>query len=285
MPELPEVETVRRGLDMAARGACIVRLEQRRADLRYPLPEGFAARLTGERIHGWRRRGKYLLAELGSGDHLLVHLGMSGRFVIHAPQRPRPEPGRHDHVLFHMDNGHVLVFHDPRRFGAMDLIGKGGLARHRLLANMGIEPLEGELDGSFLMRLCRGRKAAIKSLLLDQRHLAGLGNIYVCEALHRAGIAPQRAAGTLETREAEQLATAIIAVLQAAIQAGGSTLRDYARPDGELGYFQFSFAVYGRTGEPCRNSGCPGVITRITQSGRSSFYCPDCQNPEGSTRK
>jgi formamidopyrimidine-DNA glycosylase len=285
MPELPEVETVRRGLDIAAHGARITRLEQRRADLRYPLPEGFAARLTGERINGWRRRGKYLLAELGGGDHLLVHLGMSGRFVILAPDQPRPVPGRHDHVLFHMDNGHVLVFHDPRRFGAMDLIGEGGLARHGLLANMGIEPLEGELDGAFLMDVCQGRKAAVKSLLLDQRHVAGLGNIYVCEALHRAGIAPQRVAGTLDRNEAERLAAAIIAVLQAAIQAGGSTLRDYARPDGELGYFQFSFAVYGRTNQPCRKSGCSGRISRITQSGRSSFYCPDCQKPEGLPRK
>ena len=150
---------------------------------------------------------------------------------------------------------------------------------------MGIEPLEGELDGAFLLNRCRGRKAAIKSFLLDQRHMAGLGNIYACEALHRAGIAPQRPAGTLDKNEAEQLAGAIIAVLQAAIQAGGSTLRDYARPDGELGYFQFSFAVYGRTGEPCRRSGCPGRITRITQSGRSSFYCPDCQELEGSGRR
>ncbi len=286
MPELPEVETVRAGLEQALRGARIRCVEMHRTSLRFPLPEDFAAYLEGERLNAFRRRGKYLLIELENKGLLLAHLGMSGRFTVLPPELP-PEQGgwsrtRHDHIIFHMQGGTRLVYTDPRRFGLMDLIRDGNWREHRLLASMGIEPLGNAMNGAFLARAAQNRRMPLKSFLLDQRIIAGLGNIYVCEALYRARLSPRRMAHTLGQGarpglRAERLARAITQVLREAIAAGGSSLRDYAQSNGELGYFQHAFTVYGREGEPCRTKGCKARIAKITQSGRSSFFCPHCQ--------
>lgn len=281
MPELPEVETVRAGLIPAMEGQVIARAEVNRADLRWPFPPNMAQRLTGVRVEKLRRRSKYILADLSSGEILLIHLGMSGRMLVSGAVlgdfvQAHSAPQKHDHVVLHMQSGARVTFNDPRRFGAMDLIAAQAEAAHPLLASLGPEPLGNSFDGSYLAARLAGRKTPIKSALLDQRIVAGLGNIYVCEVLHCAGISPSRLAG--EIPDSARLVPIIRDVLERAIAAGGSSLRDYRQADGELGYFQHSFAVYGREGQPCQKLGCGGEIRRIVQSGRSSFYCEACQS-------
>jgi formamidopyrimidine-DNA glycosylase len=281
MPELPEVETVRRGLTPVMEGAQIVKADIRRPDLRWPFPENMAARLTGQQVLALRRRSKYILADLSGGETLLIHLGMSGRFLITPPAGASEMPGvfvhnaggPHDHVVLTMNSGHVITYNDPRRFGAMDL----SRGDHKLLQNLGPEPLGNEFNAAHLAARFTGRKTTIKAALLDQRHVAGLGNIYVCEALHRAGICPKRAAGSISRPRLERLTTAIREVLNDAIAAGGSSLRDHRQTNGDLGYFQHNFAVYGREAAPCTIPGCNDAVQRIVQSGRSTFYCPQCQ--------
>ncbi|WP_101067161.1 bifunctional DNA-formamidopyrimidine glycosylase/DNA-(apurinic or apyrimidinic site) lyase [Roseovarius salinarum] len=282
MPELPEVETVRRALAPVAEGAVIVRACVNRPDLRWPLPVGMAVRLAGVRVLALRRRSKYLLADLSSGETLLVHLGMSGRILVSGDPLGRfvhehPAPERHDHVVLDMDSGARITFNDPRRFGAMDLIPTGATDAHWLLARLGPEPLGNAFSEAGLIAALRGRRTTVKAALLDQRTVAGLGNIYVCEALFRAGVSPKRRCDRVSARRIAGLVPAIRAVLHDAIDAGGSSLRDYRQADGELGYFQHSFDVYGREGAPCRREGCAGTVARIVQSARSSFYCPRCQ--------
>lgn len=286
MPELPEVETVRRGLQPALEGARLVRVEARRPDLRFPLPDGFVQRLTGARIERLERRAKYLMAPLDRGDTLVMHLGMTGRFEIEggtATARPGqfhyapPADPKHAHVVFETEAGCRVTYSDPRRFGFMDLIPTDAIARHPWFAAMGPEPLGDGFDAEQLARAFSGRKQSPKTLLLDQRIVAGLGNIYVCEALHAARISPLKPAGKITRPRIGALVEAIREVLTAAIAAGGSTLRDYAAADGALGYFQHSFKVYGREGEPCPRAECRGVVRRIVQGGRSTFFCPVCQ--------
>ncbi len=282
MPELPEVETVRRGLAPVMEGAVIVRAQVNRRDLRWPFPEGMAERLTGARVLQLRRRSKYILADLDRGETLIVHLGMSGRMTVSGDPlgrfvRDHPPRGRHDHVVLDMAGGARITFNDPRRFGMMDLVATEAVEGHRLLAGLGPEPLGNGFGETWLAEALRGRRAPIKAALLDQGIVAGLGNIYVCESLFRAGISPRRESGRISRVRIARLVPAIREVLDEAIRAGGSSLRDFRQADGELGYFQHSFDVYGREGEPCRRPACPGVIRRITQAGRSSFYCPRCQ--------
>ncbi len=282
MPELPEVETVRRGLAPLMEGRVLAQVEQRRADLRWPLPARFAARLTGRRVIRLGRRSKYLLAELDGDETLLVHLGMTGRMLIGAEVVGgfARDPGRHpqhDHVLFRLEGAPSVTFNDVRRFGAMDLWPTADLAAHRLLAGLGPEPLGNGFSGAYLAGRLDGRRMPVKAALLDQRIVAGLGNIYVCEALHRAGISPLRLAGSLSADRIERLAVEIRATLEEAIAAGGSSLRDFRHADGALGYFQHAFRVYGRTGGPCPTPGCRGTVARAAQGGRSSFHCPLCQ--------
>lgn len=281
MPELPEVETVRAGLLPAMEGHVIVQAEVNRADLRWPFPPNMAQRLRGARVLALRRRSKYILADLDRGETLLIHLGMSGRMLVSGQilgsyVHDHPAPQKHDHVVLHMDSGARVTFNDARRFGAMDLLATQAAEAHPLLAGLGPEPLGNRFDGPYLAAKLAGRKTPIKSALLDQRIVAGLGNIYVCEVLHRARIAPDRMAG--DVPDAPSLVPIIRDVLSEAIAAGGSSLRDYRQADGELGYFQHAFAVYGREGEPCLTPHCGAQIMRIVQSGRSSFYCPRCQS-------
>jgi formamidopyrimidine-DNA glycosylase len=282
VPELPEVETVRRGLEPVLTGRRIDRAEVRRPDLRWPLPPRMAERLTGARVTALRRRSKYLLADLDRGETLIVHLGMSGRMLVSGAMlgafaHPHPAPEKHDHVVLDIEGGARITFNDARRFGAMDLAATEAVETHRLLAGLGPEPLGNAFDAQRLAARLAGRVTPVKAVLLDQRVVAGLGNIYVCEALWRARISPLRLARDVTAEEAERLTAAIRAVLAEAIAAGGSSLRDYRQADGELGYFQHSFAVYGRAGAPCPTPGCPGTIARDVQSGRSSFHCPVCQ--------
>ncbi len=282
MPELPEVETVRRGLAPVMEGAVIARAEVNRDGLRWPFPPGMAERLTGRRVERLRRRAKYILVDLDDGQTLLVHLGMSGRMTVSGDPLGRfvhdhPNRQKHDHVVLHMDCGARVTFNDPRRFGAMDLVATDAAERHRLLAGLGPEPLGNDFHEGHLIGAFRGRAMPVKSALLDQKIVAGLGNIYVCEALYRAGISPRRKAGNIAAPRVAALVPVIRAVLTEAIEAGGSSLRDFRHANGELGYFQHRFDVYGREGEACRIPDCIGVITRITQSGRSSFYCAQCQ--------
>ena len=273
MPELPEVETTRRGLAGCIEGHVLSRAAARRPDLRFPLPPDFAARLAGRRVERLDRRAKYILVRLEDGLTWLIHLGMSGRLVVGAG--PLPQLGPHDHVTVETDaDGHV-VYQDARRFGFMDLFPTAEEATHPRLATLGLEPLA-ELSPKRLQALLAGRFAPIKAALLDQRLIAGLGNIYVSEALFRARVRPDREAGSLTPAEVRRLARAIPEVLEAAIAAGGSSLRDYRQPSGELGYFKTSWAVYGREGEDCPRCG-GGTVARMVQSGRSSFYCPACQ--------
>jgi formamidopyrimidine-DNA glycosylase len=285
MPELPEVETVRRGLAPVFEGAIFIRVDQRRADLRVPFPKDFAKRLTGRRVEALRRRAKYLIADLDDGEALIMHLGMSGSFRIDRGELPA-EGGQnpaHDHVVFEFDNGATVTYNDPRRFGCMVLAPAAELETHPLFAGLGVEPLGNEMNAQTLADELNGRKTALKAALLDQRNIAGLGNIYVCEALHRAGLSPFRAAGSVvnasgkPSQALELLARAIREVLLEAIEAGGSSLRDHRQTDGSLGYFQHNFRVYDREGEPCPTKGCKGVIARKAQNGRSTFYCPVCQ--------
>ena len=274
MPELPEVETVRRGLAPALIGAKIARVEQRRGDLRFPFPPNFARRLAGRRVLALRRRAKYLVAELDDGNALVIHLGMSGSFRVEAA---RGVGAKHDHVVFHLETGARVTYNDPRRFGFMLLERADALDAHPLFAKLGVEPLGGAMTAATLAAALRDRKAPLKGALLDQRIIAGLGNIYVCEALHRARLSPLRAAGGLARKSLERLSGAIQDVLGEAIRAGGSSLRDHRRTDGSLGYFQHSFRVYDREGAACPTHGCKGTIERVMQSGRSTFYCRVCQ--------
>ncbi len=274
MPELPEVETVRRGLAVRLEGRRLARVEARRPDLRRPFPPDFARRLQGRRILRLGRRAKYIQAFLDNGTVLLVHLGMSGRMVILDVPRA---PEIHDHVVLETDDGCSVFFSDPRRFGLMDLVAEEGLDSHPLLAGLGPEPLGDDFTGAVLSAALLGRRAPIKTILLDQRIVAGLGNIYVCEALYRARIDPARSASSVAGAPAARLVDAIKDVLTEAIAAGGSTLRDYVQSSGELGYFQHAFAVYGREGAPCPECRCRAGVRRIVQGGRSTFYCPKRQ--------
>ncbi len=281
MPELPEVETVRRGLEPTFAGARILSVEARRPDLRFPLPARFAERLAGQRVLALRRRAKYLIADLASGESLVMHLGMSGSFRIEenpvgAFYHPRGTPA-HDHVVFRFEGGARVVYNDPRRFGFMEIAATAELERHKLFAGLGVEPLGPDFGAAALASAMANVRAPLKAALLDQRRIAGLGNIYVCEALHAARLSPLRAAGALKPAETSRLAKAIAAVLTAAVEAGGSTLRDHRQPDGALGYFQHSFAVYDKEGAACGHARCAGTIARTVQSGRSTFYCPACQ--------
>ena len=279
MPELPEVETVRRGLAPTFVGATIARVEARRPNLRFPLPARFVERLAGRRVVDLRRRAKYLLADLESGETLVMHLGMSGSFrveglAVGAFHHPRGAP-LHDHIVFHFAPGARVVYNDPRRFGFMDIVETARLDAHPLFAGLGVEPLGPDFDAKALAAVLEGVRAPLKAALLDQRRIAGLGNIYVCEAMHAARLSPLRAAGSLKPAETRKLAGAIRKVLAAAIAAGGSTLRDHRQTDGSLGYFQHAFVVYDREGAACGH--CGGLILRIAQSGRSTFYCAACQ--------
>jgi len=293
MPELPEVETVRRGLEPVMEGARFDAVEARRRDLRWPLPKDFVARLEGQTVTGLGRRAKYLLADLSSGEVLLMHLGMSGSFrVFHDGGERKPgsyyhernEQLAHDHVVFHMSSGALVTFNDPRRFGSMKLVPRAKLDQEPLLRALGPEPLGNAFDAAMLARACAGKKTSLKAALSDQRVVAGLGNIYVCEALHRAHLLPKRRASTIATRSgapnerAVALVDAIKVVLQDAIRAGGSSLRDHKQTNGELGLFQHNFRVYDRAGQTCPTPGCTGTIKRIVQTGRSTFFCPVCQN-------
>ena len=300
MPELPEVETVRAGLEPVLRGHRFVRVEQRRKDLRFPLPERFAQRLTGRRVTRLDRRAKYILVHLDRGEVLAMHLGMTGRFSVRLPGTPSSrsrrqaiqlgefthehgDDAKHDHLVFTMSGGAVVTYNDARRFGYMTLIPEGELEQDAFFHGLGVEPLGEELTPAYLAARAAGRRADLKSLLMDQRNIAGLGNIYVCEALFRAGLDPWKPAARLATKTgkptpaAERLVSEIKAVLRDAIRAGGSTLRDYKRADGSMGAFQNEFSVYGREGETCARPGCRGTVRRTTQGGRSTFYCPTCQ--------
>lgn len=292
MPELPEVETVRRGLVPAMEDARFDKVEAHRRDLRWPLPKNFVSALEGKTVIGLGRRAKYLLADLSSGDVLLMHLGMSGSFRV-LQAKTENAPGQyyhdrskllaHDHVVFHMSSGAVVTFNDPRRFGSMKLVPRSKLEEEPLLRALGPEPLGNEFDAAMLARACRGKKTSLKAALSDQKIVAGLGNIYVCEALNRALLSPKRMASTIATRSgapsdrAERLVDAIKAVLNDAIKAGGSSLRDHRRTDGALGDFQHKFRVYDREGKPCPTPSCTGTVKRIVQNGRSTFFCPVCQ--------
>jgi len=292
MPELPEVETVRRGLEPAMAGQRLIHVDQRRADLRFPFPPQFRARLEGQTITALSRRAKYLLLDLSSGEVLVMHLGMSGRFTVEIGGKKAgtasfhyetSADAPHDHVVFHLSNGARVVYNDPRRFGYMDIVPRAELDGSKHFRLMGIEPLGNALNGDVIRALYRDKKTPLKAALLDQRLIAGLGNIYVCEALHRSGLSPTRVAGTLATGrgsmkdKADLLSSTIREVLSEAIEAGGSSLRDYAQTDGSLGYFQHRFRVYDREGEKCPTPSCLGIIERIVQSGRSTFYCKSCQ--------
>ncbi|MBN9260221.1 MAG: bifunctional DNA-formamidopyrimidine glycosylase/DNA-(apurinic or apyrimidinic site) lyase [Hyphomicrobium sp.] len=289
MPELPEVETIRRGLEPVLVGQRIARVEQRRADLRFPFPENFGKRLTGRTVVTLQRRAKYLLAHLDDGTVLIIHLGMSGRISITGQGQlgefthNQGNRNIHDHVVLRLGSGTEIVYNDPRRFGLMDLASATTLDTHPLLAGIGIEPLGPGLTPAYLARHAAGRRSDLKSFLLDQRIIAGLGNIYVCEALFRTHLKPSRAAACLAppTGTPHARTSALIphikAVLADAIEEGGSTLRDYAQADGSLGYFQHSFQVYGREGEPCLTPACRGMVHRTVQGGRSTFFCPVCQ--------
>lgn len=295
MPELPEVETVRMGLDPVLTGHTFARVTTRRADLRFPFPENFAKRLTGARVDSLERRAKYLIAHLSTGEALLMHLGMTGRFHVQAPGESAPhligdyehdvEAGaKHMHAVFDMRGGGRVTYADPRRFGYMLLVPEAELAGHAMMRGLGVEPLSQDLSAGYLARRALGRRSDLKAFLMDQRIVAGLGNIYVCEALFRASLKPSRRTSVLATKSgkptehAARLVAGIKSVLAAAIAAGGSTLRDYRQADGSTGAFQTTFQVYGREGEPCVRPGCRGIVRRSVQGGRSSFYCPGCQH-------
>jgi formamidopyrimidine-DNA glycosylase len=294
MPELPEVETVRMGLEPVLTGRTFARVTTKRADLRFPFPENFSKRLAGARVVHLERRAKYLIAHLSTGEALLMHLGMTGRFHVQAAGEGTAhllgdyeydtEAGpKHMHAIFEMRGGGRVTYSDPRRFGYMLLIPEAELAEHPMMHGLGVEPLSGDLAPAYLARRAEGRRSDLKAFLMDQRVVAGLGNIYVCEALFRAALKPSRLASALAGRngkptvQAERLVAAIRDVLTAAIAAGGSTLRDYRQADGSSGGFQNTFQVYGREGEPCVRPGCRGIVRRSIQAGRSSFFCPVCQ--------
>lgn len=289
MPELPEVETVRLGLQPVLEGFRLTEVETRRGDLRVPFPKDFVARTRGRKVKQLRRRAKYILADLDSGETLVIHLGMSGRMSVYTEGKQRrigsyvydkaPEgagQGKHDHVVFETDAPARIIFNDHRRFGLMALVDTERLEEDKLFKDIGIEPLSEKFTSAYLAKALDGKKTPIKSALLDQRLIAGLGNIYVCEALFRSRISPKRLAGSLKKERIAPLVTAIKKVLKDAIAAGGSTLRDHAQATGDPGNFQHHFLVYGREGLKCKNN-CPGTVKRIVQAGRSTFYCPKCQ--------
>jgi formamidopyrimidine-DNA glycosylase len=296
MPELPEVETVKRGLEPILLGQVIISVELRRANLRFPFPEGFAAKLTGAKVLSLTRRAKYILIDLDNRHTLISHLGMTGRFTTLKPEgggtnlgefyfetgaNPNAD-GPHDHVIFTLENGVRMIYSDPRRFGMMDLWHTHELSDHRLLKDIGVEPLGNELNAEYVASKFRGKSAPLKAALLDQRIIAGLGNIYVCEALHRARLSPKRKAGTLMKAKShdprlDDLLRHIKDILNEAIFAGGSTLQDFVGADGAKGAYQQRFSAYDREGENCSNEGCDGQIKRVAQAGRSTFYCPTCQ--------
>ncbi|OYR10448.1 bifunctional DNA-formamidopyrimidine glycosylase/DNA-(apurinic or apyrimidinic site) lyase [Brucella grignonensis] len=293
MPELPEVETVRRGLQPFMEGANVERVEQNRSDLRFPFPDQFVERVSGHRIEALGRRAKYLTMHLDDGLSIISHLGMSGSFRIEADDadgmpggfhHERSKIAKHDHVVFHMlrpDGAKArIIYNDPRRFGFMLFAEKGGLDDHPLLKGLGVEPTGNRLSGELLGTLFEGRRTSLKAALLDQRLIAGLGNIYVCEALWRSQLSPMRAAGSIakDKETLDRLAGDIRTVIAEAIAAGGSSLKDYIQADGALGYFQHSFSVYGREAQPCRAPGCTGVVERVVQAGRSTFFCASCQS-------
>lgn len=274
MPELPEVETVCRGLAPVLEGYRLTSVEIRRKNLRKPFPKGMAARLTGKRVVRLARRAKYILAEIDSGETLVIHLGMSGRMTVTTPPDDTP-PGKHDHVVFQTDAPAKIVFTDPRRFGLMTLVSTAEIDDDPLFAKIGIEPFSNLFHDAYLATALKGKKTPIKSALLDQSVIAGIGNIYACEALFRAHINPKRMAMKLRGAELGLLTEAIRQVLSEAIAAGGSSISDHRQADGTLGYFQHAFRVYGREGEPCTTCGAP--IKRIVQAGRSTFFCAKCQ--------
>ena len=280
MPELPEVETVRRGLSPAMTGQRIVRAEARRADLRFPFPARLAERLAGARIVNLGRRAKYLVAELDSGEALIMHLGMTGRFTVSDGKiggfvHDAGKDEKHDHMVMELENGVRVVFNDARRFGFFEMWPVGEIDSYPAFAALGPEPMSNEFNGPYLRAVFKGKKTPVKAALLDQRVVAGLGNIYVCEALFRSGISPKRLAGSLGADRTERLAGAVRRVIDEAIAAGGSSISDFAATDGSLGYFQHGFQVYGREGEACVS--CSRVVRRLVQSGRSTFYCGTCQ--------
>ena len=282
MPELPEVETVRRAIAPVMEGQVIADVQVNRPDLRWPLPDRMVARLKGRHVTAVRRRSKYILADLESGETLLIHLGMSGRVLVSGDPQGRfvhdhPPQAKHDHVVIDMVSGARITYNDPRRFGAMDLLDTATAETHPLLAALGPEPLGNAFNADQFYDAVKSRNSPVKSVLLDQKTVAGLGNIYVCEALYRAGIDPRRKANNLSKTRAEMLVPIIRDVLTEAIEAGGSSLKDFRQADGELGYFQHRFDVYGRESEPCRTKGCTGTIRRIVQAGRSTFLCAQCQ--------
>ncbi|WP_114008139.1 bifunctional DNA-formamidopyrimidine glycosylase/DNA-(apurinic or apyrimidinic site) lyase [Cohaesibacter intestini] len=294
MPELPEVETVRRGLAPVMEGVTIRQADVRRKNLRFDFPDQLAERLQGRQVISLGRRSKYLLADLDDAQVLVMHLGMSGSFrVVEAEDahligkesfhRARGKLPQHDHVVLHLTSGASVLYNDPRRFGFFDLIPRAVLAEHPYFAKLGVEPVGNMLDAAYLAARFSGKKTPLKTALLDQHIIAGLGNIYVCEALYRSGLDPKRAAGSLVTKagkasaKLQLLTDEIRATIAEAIEAGGSTLRDHTRADGSLGYFQHRFKVYDREGDPCQNEACSGTIERFTQSGRSTFFCPKCQ--------
>lgn len=295
MPELPEVETVRRGLAPVMEGGVIEKAVINRPNLRFPFPEGFVARLEGQKVLSVGRRAKYLVLDLSSGEVLVMHLGMSGSYRIEMAQgviapgvfhHPRSEAQKHDHVIISVKGQHGcadIIYNDPRRFGYMDLVSRSEMETHKHFANVGVEPTGNALNGELISQLFAGKSAPLKAALLDQRLIAGLGNIYVCEALWRAGLSPTRKATTITrkdgkaTKRTELLATSIREIIASAIEAGGSSLRDHKQTDGTMGYFQHTFNVYDQEGKPCKSKGCKSTIKRIVQSGRSTFYCPTCQ--------
>jgi formamidopyrimidine-DNA glycosylase len=288
LPELPEVETVVRGLDRAMTGQKIARVELRRKNLRFPFPDDFSTNLEGQTVTGLARRAKYILARLSSGNILVVHLGMSGRFLIDEQGSARfhsdiPQNPAHDHVVIDLEGGTRITYNDPRRFGYMLLVLDTELDSHPRFKDLGVEPLGNHLHDAFLNDAFRGRATSLKAALMDQRIVAGLGNIYVCEALHLAGLSPVRKTGSIATKRGEPgkriapLVASIRDVLTRAIEAGGSSLRDFGHTDGSLGYFQHKFNVYDREGDPCVKPGCHGTVQRIVQNGRSTFYCAACQ--------
>ena len=294
MPELPEVETVRKGLEPILVGNAFARVEQRRKDLRFPLPKHFAERLKGRTVEALDRRAKYLLARLDDGEVLVMHLGMTGRFSIDHANGEAEKPGRfvhsqadprkHEHIVFHLGDGATIRYSDARRFGLMDLVRADGLSSYALFKGLGVEPLSSSFTPEWLATKLKNKATSIKAALIDQRLIAGLGNIYACEALFSARISPKRLAGTLATKtgkatqKTKALVDSVKAVLEDAIKSGGSSLRDYKRADGSLGEFQHRFKVYGREGKPCARKGCGGTVRRIVQGGRSTFYCPTCQH-------
>ncbi len=276
MPELPEVETTRRGLVPIFEKRKIAKVIKRRDKIRIPIPKDFEKRIEGQRVISIKRRAKYLQIFLGSDDVIICHLGMSGKFIIR--KKDDQDFEKHDHVIFETDNGDMAIYNDPRRFGVITICKGDELENHKLFKDVAVEPLGNEFNGEYLLKKIKSRKAPIKTTLLDQKVVAGLGNIYVCEALNLSKISPLRIASSLTPDEIEKLVPIIRGVLNRAIEAGGSSLKDFAKVDGELGYFQHQFVTYGREGEGCKNENCLGTILRMTQSGRSTFYCSSCQN-------